>query len=214
MTCDFDDTFESLDTDGWHVAHHDFDHPHFATDWRRSQVYAQGGLDLHLTPSGAKRWHGGALRRHRAASFGTFGAQVRAAPGAGVVTGVFLYSGPAYGTPHVEVDMEFLGHRPNEVHLALHCDGKRWERRVKLPFTATEYAAFYAIERCPGHVIWKVNDNPICTMIEADFPLPNIALYPFLNVWVAAPSISDWAGRPAPSWSATARIDRAFFRGR
>ncbi|MCH2250301.1 MAG: hypothetical protein MK042_10950 [Cognatishimia sp.] len=46
----FDDTFTKLSDRRWHVAHYDFRHPSFDTDWRRARVRVNHGLRLSLAP--------------------------------------------------------------------------------------------------------------------------------------------------------------------
>ena len=56
----FDDTFAKLSDRRWHVAHYDFHHPSFDTDWRRARVQIDHGLRLSLAPhtEGLNRYRG------------------------------------------------------------------------------------------------------------------------------------------------------------
>ena len=95
----FVDTFKSFKSTDWHVAEYDFTHPHFATDWRKSQVLfgargekLQTSVQLTLQPGkSGKRFLGGSIRRLIKTKHGTYSAWLKAAKGEGVVTGFFTY---------------------------------------------------------------------------------------------------------------------------
>ncbi|MGR3467720.1 MAG: family 16 glycosylhydrolase [Shimia sp.] len=212
--CGFQDTFGALSDDAWHVADYDFDHPHFATDWRSTNARpGSDGLRLALIPSpGGERFQGGSVRRLAPTHYGRYAARLRAGAGSGVVTGVFLYSGPAYGTPHWEIDLELLGAHPQHAHLAIHAGGRRYERRVALPFDATKQIALYEINWEADAITWTASDTVLHSLSDEDFYIPAIPLRLFLNVWAAAPTLSTWAGRIRAGHRAEALVRAVSFQ--
>ncbi|MCT8159332.1 family 16 glycosylhydrolase [Pseudoruegeria sp. SHC-113] len=206
----FMDRFPALDSTAWSVAHYDFSHPAFDTDWRRGNLRAAAtGLSLSLRPhsGGANRFSGASLRRHAPTGYGRYEVVMRTARGAGLVTGFFTYTGPAYGSRHDEIDIEILGKSPDHLHAAWFVDGKLQSRRIPLGFDASEGFNHYAFDWHPGFIAWQVNGREVLRINARDgHALPEVPGRLFANIWAADPSIADWAGHAAPDTEARAVI--------
>lgn len=208
---------------GWHVADHRGTHP-FANDWSREQVHRGGdGLQLLLGPAGAgdeagaepdrdpgadirhgsacldKRARGtllgAALRRRSVSGHGTYGARLRAARGAGLVTGFFVYTGPAYGTRHDEIDIEILGKDPTRAVLSCFVDGKRRSQAQPLGFDASGGWHDYAFDWAPGRVAWFADGRLLWERRGAPDTMPSVPGRVFVNLWAADRRLAGWAGR-------------------
>ncbi|WP_299842965.1 family 16 glycosylhydrolase [uncultured Jannaschia sp.] len=204
----FSDTFDKSETGEWHVAEYDFDHPMFDTDWMADHAKIDDGLTLILSPQTDKAngFAGGSIRRNEATHWGRYSAVIRPAAGEGIITGFFTYSGPAYGTRHDEIDIEFLGRDTRSVHAAWFVDGVLRARTVPLGFDASDGARLYAFDWLPDRIRWYAEDRLILEITEADGPLPEIPGMLFANLWAADHSIASWSGKTVPRMQAQAAV--------
>ena len=220
QTSAFHDPFETLDEGRWHVADYDFDHPHFDTDWRRRQVQHEGSasrLALVIAPrAGASlaprnRFEGASLRRRETSGFGRYEADIKPARGAGLVTGFFLYTGPYYGTRHDEIDIEFLGKNTRMMQASWFVDGALQTRQIPLGFDAAAQSRRYAFEWWPDRLRWFVGAQMVFEVTREQAQLPEVPGHLYLNLWAAAPSLANWAGRASPQTRGKARINAVRF---
>lgn len=220
QTSAFHDPFETLDEGRWHLADYDFDHPHFDTDWRRRQVQHEGSasrLALVIAPragaSLARRNHfeGASLRRRETSGFGRYEADIKPARGAGLVTGFFLYTGPYYGTRHDEIDIEFLGKNTRMMQASWFVDGALQTRQIPLGFDAAAQSRRYAFEWWPDRLRWFVGAQMVFEVTRRQAQLPAVPGYLYLNLWAAAPSLANWAGRASPQTRGKAQISEVRF---
>lgn len=192
----FIDRFKSLDMTDWHTAEYDFNHPAFATDWRKSQVVGGSGMTLTLAPAphDANRFIGGSIRRHGLSHYGRYEVVLKAARGAGLITGFFTYTGPYYGTRHDEIDIEFLGRNTRQLHAAWFVDGALTNRFIDLDFDAADAFNHYAFEWWPDRIVWYANGRKLFETTDQDGRLPSAPSRLFANIWAADPSIANWSG--------------------
>ncbi len=192
----FIDHFKSRDMADWHMAEYDFDHPAFATDWRKSQVVSGTGLTLSLAPAphDTERFIGGSVRRHDLSRYGLYEVVLKAARGAGLITGFFTYTGPYYGTRHDEIDIEFLGRNTRQLHAAWFVDGKLTNRFIDLDFDAADAFNHYAFAWRPDRITWYANGVKVFETFAKDGRLPSVPSRLFANIWAADPSITNWSG--------------------
>ncbi len=203
--------FEHFPADGWHIAHYQFSHPAFDTDWRRDNLRADGGLHLHLTPKSAtdraeNRFWGASVRRAVPSHYGRYEAVVRPARGAGIVTGFFTYTGPHYGSRHDEIDIEFLGKDTTRMQVSWFVDGVLHSHKVALGFDAAARPHRYGFEWHPDRIRWFVDSRPVFEVSAKEAPLPEKPGYLFANLWAVADNLHSWAGRPAAGTSASAYV--------
>lgn len=186
----FVDRFKSLETADWHVAHYDFDHPAFDTDWRKAQVLFGDGLSLQLSPKPGTRqgpadngFLGGSVRRLLPSHFGRYEVILQAARGEGLVTGFFIYTGPTYGTRHDEIDIEFLGKDTTKMHVAWFVGGNLTSKFIDLKFDAAERPHVYAFEWASDRIRWFVDDRLVFEHHVRDGPVPQVPGRLFANLW-------------------------------
>jgi beta-glucanase (GH16 family) len=192
----------------WHVAHYEFDHPSFDTDWRRDQLRVAEGLTLKLDPQtgGLNRFAGASIRRETPSHYGRYEVELQAARGAGVVTGFFTYTGPHYGTRHDEIDIEFLGRNTRQMHVAWFVDGKLTNHFIDLGFDAADRPRRYAFEWWPDRLAWFAEGKMIFEHHARDGAIPTVPGRLFANLWAADPSIAIWAGTVDPDTSGEAQV--------
>ena len=110
------------------------------------------------------------------------------------MTGFFVYTGPAYGTQHDEIDIEFLGKNTRQIQIASFVDGKLTNRFINLGFDAAQKPHLYGFEWLPHRITWFVDNNPIATLDRSTTEIPQTPARLFANLWAADHSISNWAG--------------------
>lgn len=208
-TAGFLESFKSAPTSGWHVAEYDFTHPHFDTDWRKRQVlFGPEGMTLSVAPQPShgtgNRFIGGSIRREAPTGYGRYEATIQAAQGKGIVTGFFTYTGPAYGTHHDEIDIEFLGRDTTLMHVAWFVDGHLTNRFIPLGFDAAERPRRYAFDWTPNGITWYADGRVIFDHRAADGAIPTLPSRLFANIWAADPGIEGWAGETAVGTKAQA----------
>ena len=199
----FEERFEIFDGASWHRANYAFTHPQFDTDWDASLAEFRNGLTLKLIPQNAKNpFLGASIRRHEPTHYGRYEAELTAARGAGIITGFFLYTGPAYGTQHDEIDWEIFGQDTTTAQVAWWQNGILRSRKIDLGFDAAEGPNLYAIDWAHGHLRWFVNDTLVFETREA---VPTTPQRLFANVWAVDPSLESWAGLAAPDTATQAK---------
>ena len=205
---DFAEFFQSHSLPDWKIAHYDFSHPKFDTDWRREQVAFDNGMSLSLSPKtkNENQFDGASIRRKRKTHFGRYEVTIQPARGEGIVTGFFTYSGPYYGTRHDEIDIEFLGKDTTQIHLAWFVDGKLRNKFINLGFDAADRPRTYAFDWRPDRLTWYAEDKLIFEHTISDGPIPQVPGYLFANLWAADPIISSWSGVANPRQSFTAHV--------
>ncbi|MFY0597479.1 MAG: family 16 glycosylhydrolase [Cognatishimia sp.] len=209
----FIERFKSLNSDRWYVAEYDFSHPSFDTDWRKRNARIDDGLQLKLLPHvmGQNGFAGASIRTHKTLHYGDYSAKMQAARGDGLVTGVFTYTGPYYGTRHDEIDIEILGRDTTKLHVAWFVDGKLNQRDIPLGFDAADCIHTYRFKWQEDRIAWLVNDQKVFETTTRDAPLPKVAGRFYANLWAADESISNWAGHTRPDQRASALIQELRF---
>lgn len=153
----------------------------------------EGGLALQLTKSlnTVRPLAGAAIATHSKYRFGRFGAELRAAAGSGVVTGLFLHR----NTPRQEIDIEILGHRPTEMLVNVFFNpgsaGTRLETgyygtpvRIPLGFDATQGFHRYEVDWVADYIQWRVDGRLVHERSQwTPTPIPDQPMEVNLNVW-------------------------------
>lgn len=154
---------------------------------------AEGGLELKLAKiqNSVRPLAGAAIATRGKYTFGRFGAELRAASGSGVITGLFLHR----NSPRQEIDIEILGHRPTEMLVNVFFNpgnaGTRLETgyfgtpvRIPLGFDATHGFHRYEIDWDAGHIKWRVDGLLVHERRPwTPTPIPDQPLEFNLNVW-------------------------------
>ena len=150
---------------------------------------------------GLRPYRSGALASVRAFTHGRFQAEIRAAPGPGLVTGFFLYR----GSPRQEIDIEFAGSDPRRMltnvffnpgddgtAMAFGYRGSPcW---IDLGFDATEDFHEYAIDWRADCLTWMVDGKIVHERTSWDpTPIPHLGMRVIANLW--APRSQELAGR-------------------
>jgi hypothetical protein len=166
-------------------------------------VHDQNGVRLVVSKAaaGSRRYRSGAFASVRSFEHGRFEAEIKAASGAGLVTGFFLYR----DAPRQEIDIEFAGGDPRRMLANVYFNpgddgatlsfGYRGSPcRIDLDFDVTLDFHLYAIDWWPGRITWSVDGRIVHERVGWDpTPLPHLPMRLHGNLWV--PRSEELAGR-------------------
>ncbi|WP_333891099.1 family 16 glycosylhydrolase [Mycolicibacterium gadium] len=166
---------------------------------RHSGVGAQ--LVMEAAEGGLRTYQSGAFASVWSFTYGRFAAEIKAASGAGLVTGFFLHR----ASPRQEIDIEFAGTDPRRMLVNVYFNpgdegtamgfGYRGSPfRIDLGFDATADFHLYAIDWRPDRLVWLVDDEVVHERVSWDpTPIPHLCMRLHANLW--APRSTDLAGR-------------------
>lgn len=158
-------------------------------------------LVVNKAAAGSRPYRSGAFASARSFEHGRFEAEIKAAAGAGLVTGLFLYR----DAPRQEIDIELAGCDPRRMLVNVYFNpgddgtslsfGYRGSPcRIDLDFDATLDFHLYAIDWRPGRIAWSVDGTVVHERVGWDpTPLPHLPMHLHGNLWV--PRSEELAGR-------------------
>lgn len=168
-----------------------------------SITYDDRGANIMISEkvSNHRPYQSGALVSNQSFSHGRFEAEIRAAPGNGLVTGFFLHR----NAPRQEIDVELAGNDPRRMLINVYFNpgddgaamgfGYRGSPHyIELGFDSTLDFHRYAIDWHPGSIMWSVDDMIVHERVGWDpTPLPHLPMRLHANLWV--PRSEKLAGR-------------------
>ncbi|MEQ9507310.1 MAG: family 16 glycosylhydrolase [Hyphomonas sp.] len=186
------------DTD-WYIS--DFSYPSDAHPaWLAERVHFLEDrikLEVRRERLGDKNISGGEYQRRGFYHFGRYEVVMIPAPGSGTVSAMFTHTDAYFDDPHDEIDIEFLGGNPRQLHLNYFANydgiGSIY---VPLDFDTTKAAHLYAFEWEPNEIRWYVDDKMIHRSTWADHPIPRTPGRLMVHAWSGGPAQYDWHGRP------------------
>jgi len=166
------------------------------------QYSAEGAqLVLDLVEGGRRPYRSGAFASVSSFGYGRFEAEVRAAPGPGLVTGFFLHR----DTPRQEIDIEIAGSDPRRMlanvffnpgddGTAMSFGYRGSPCWIDLGFDASSDFHLYAIDWRPDRVAWLIDGMIVHERVSWDpTPIPHLDMRLHANLW--APRSEELAGR-------------------
>lgn len=176
----------------------------FNCGWRSDHVeFSDGLMSLRLDdqpcgpdPGGCsdRPYASAEYRSDRSCGFGTFGGALRAASGSGLVTSLFVYTGPSEGNPHDEIDIEILGRDPRKLQLNYFTNGVGGhETVIDLGFDASEGFHHYAFEWSATRIRWFVDGIQVHIEDGSRGPLPAHPGRLMVNFWPGV-GVDGWLG--------------------
>jgi GR25 family glycosyltransferase involved in LPS biosynthesis len=165
--------------------------------------YSDDGVELILnrSPDAIRPFGSGAFASARQFPHGRFQAEIRAAAGAGLITGFFLHR----SSPRQEIDIEFAGSDPRRMLTNVYFnpgdDGASMDYGyrgspcwIDLGFDSTDGFHEYAIDWRSDRVTWLVDGRVVHERASWDpTPVPHLELRLHANLW--APRSRELAGR-------------------
>jgi endo-1,3-1,4-beta-glycanase ExoK len=169
--------------------------PHPA--WKANLIhFEQDRMDLEVRreKTGYKTIAGAEYQRRGFFHYGRYEVVMKPAKGSGTVSAMFTHTHGQFGDPHDEIDIEFLGNRPRELHLNYFTDGQAaGSIYVPLGFDATRELHLYAFEWEPDEIRWYVDDRLVYT---ATLAIPQAPGRLMVHLWSGGREQYDWHGRP------------------
>ncbi|MEJ7928852.1 family 16 glycosylhydrolase [Ramlibacter sp. AN1015] len=207
----FEDTMLTNDTARWIAA--DWNNGgYFLNGWHPDQLAFEGGqLKITLAPD-TRGLTGlscvsGEYRTRDSYGWGTFTSRLKASGVPGSITSFFLYTGPAEGTRHDEIDVEIKGDDPTRVHLNYWSDGREHPTVVDLGFDASAGFHDYAFRWTPQSLQWFVDGRLVHEERGARGPLPEVPGKIMLSLW-GATGAEPWSTNHQAANTASAWFDR------
>lgn len=191
----FTDAFEKVSPALWSVSDGWRNGTWTINDWRRSQVTAGDGLLISLdrNKTSLADFSGGELQTRQKYGHGYYAIRMRAAPASGTVTGFFTYTGPPFGDPWDEIDVEILGAKPNQALLTYYRDGEKISHLHKLGFDATAATHSYGFDWQQGYIRWYVDGALVHEAVGDALPLPQTKQKLMVSLW-GSRELESWVG--------------------
>jgi beta-glucanase (GH16 family) len=139
----------------------------------------------------------GEYRTLKVFGYGRYQVRMKVPRGSGIVSSFFVYTGPSEGTPHDEIDMEFLGRDTTKVQFNYWTNGKGGNEKMhKLGFDAAADFHEYGFEWRPDYIAWFVDGVEVHRLTKAitGVPIPTHQGKIMMNLWTGTPEVEDWLG--------------------
>ncbi|CAG0909245.1 unnamed protein product, partial [Cyprideis torosa] len=199
----FDDLFNNLNFDRWHLANGWY-LPYWSDNyWRADHIKIDNGeailtvddIPCASAPTDCKGQPLASpeLRSNEFYGYGYVEGELKVAKGDGLITALFKYTGPSDGNEHQEIDFEFLGNDTTRVQLNYFVNGEgSHETFIDLGFDASAGYHTYGINHTPTKIEWYI-DGQMVHRVSGQFPDTPARL--MVSVWVAAKGtvLENWA---------------------
>ncbi|MGJ3263633.1 MAG: family 16 glycosylhydrolase [Salinarimonas sp.] len=206
----FVETFEDeqLDRDRWYVSQGWVNTPDYDCTWSVDALRKPGDrlvFSVERAPTAERDFICAEVQSTDVFSYGIYEVRMRAARGQGIMSAFFTYTGPYFGDPHDEVDIELPGARSESVELNAWIDGSDGDgpRTHALGFDTSEAFHDYAFDWSPEHIRFYVDGTMVGEITDADL-IPRTAGKIFLALYSGRGRYEPWLGRfvetdPAPT---------------
>lgn len=191
----FVDHFPTHNQEAWAISGGWANGRYMVNDWRRSQTRIDDGLAIMIErQSGADyAYTSGEMQSRALYGHGYYEVTLQAARGSGLISGFFTYTGPPFGRPWNEIDVEILGKNTQEAVLTYHFQGDSRSETIPLAFDAATGLHHYAFDWQPGHIRWYIEGELVFEETGSELPLPDEPQKIMAHLW-GTERLSDWAG--------------------
>ncbi|WP_349370889.1 family 16 glycosylhydrolase [Salinarimonas sp.] len=182
--------------------------------WNGRNVEMRGGelaLILDDTETDDRPYSCGEIQTTDVYHHGAYEVRMSGAAAPGIISAFFTYTGPHFGDPHDEIDIEFPGARPRTVELNNWVDGEDADDdgvKQDLGFDASADLHDYAFVWAPDSLRWYV-DGELVREITDPARIPQTPSKIFASIFNGTEPMQDWLGRfDYPGEPLVARIAR------
>lgn len=177
--------------------HSNADSPFYGGDWQADNIAARNGafLEVKREKSSGLPYTGAEMQSSKRYGYGRYETIMQPARGSGVVSAFFTYTGPWFGDPHDEIDIEFLGSDTTKVHFNYFKNGKVIKPATfDLPFDAADRPHLYAFDWRPDGITWYVDGEPIYATETGDTGVPTHPSKIMFSAWTGKKHMEGWHG--------------------
>ena len=182
----------------WDVSEFTWDDVGIQNSWKGENVVrTPAGAELRLShaTSGRKPFAGAELQSRQWVQYGRVEVLMKPIPGSGAVTSFSTWTSPFYRDPNDQIDMEWVGVRPELIQLDVRRNGNdqgAWKHA--LDFEVAEDYHLYAFEWTPDSIVWTVDGQEIHRVSEEYVDIPDTPQKLVARVWTG--SNYQWHGQP------------------
>jgi endo-1,3-1,4-beta-glycanase ExoK len=177
--------------------HSNADSPFYGADWQADNIAARKGafLEVRREESSGLPYTGAEMQSSNKYGYGRYETIMQPARGSGVVSAFFTYTGPWFGDPHDEIDIEFLGSDTTKVHFNYFKNGKVIKPATfDLPFDAADRPHLYAFDWRPDGITWYVDGVPMYATETGDTGVPTHPSKIMFSAWTGKKHMEGWHG--------------------
>lgn len=179
---------------------HDNNNSFYGAHWRQENVTPTSSgtlLSVQRVKGLSLPYTAGEIQSQKHYGHGRYEAILRPSRGSGLATAFFTYTGPWFGNPHDEIDIEFLGQDTTKVHFNYFRRGRTGKSAIfDLPFDAADADRLYAFEWTPEGITWFVEGVPYYATEPGDDFLPQVGGKVMFSAWTGVPHMQGWLGKP------------------
>lgn len=165
-------------------------HP-FDCTWTSDNIHFNDHMRLTLTKNDTGGVQGSEYKTIDTYHYGKYEVRMKAAKNTGIVSSFFVYTGPSFGTPWDEIDIEFLGKDTTMVQLNYYTNGVGGnEKLIDLGYDASQEFHDYAFEWKKDEINWYIDGKLVHTATD------NIPVTPakiMMNLWNGT-GVDAWLG--------------------
>lgn len=197
----FLETFEGeqLDRERWYVAEGWVNTPNYDCAWSADALRKPGDrLELRILrrPTPEREFVCADVQSKEVFGHGVYEARLRAADADGTMSAFYTYTGPYYGDPHDEIDIELPGARTGSLELNTWVDGSDGDGplEVELGFDASEDFHDYAFEWTPDAIRFYVDGEQVGEITDPA-RIPRTPGKIFIDLYSGRAAYEGWLGR-------------------
>lgn len=186
----------------------------YGADWRADNIAGQGGafLEVRREEGRGLPFTGAEMQSSKKYGYGRYETVMQPARGSGLVSAFFTYTGPWFGDPHDEIDIEFLGSDTTQVHFNYFSNGKAIRPATfDLAFDAADRPRLYAFDWRPDGITWYVEGEAVYATQTGDGDVPSSPSKIMFSAWTGKKHMQDWHGPPTFREGAGARFSCVSF---
>ncbi|MEL6679082.1 MAG: family 16 glycosylhydrolase, partial [Pseudomonadota bacterium] len=184
------------------------------TAWSPSNVIVNPGtveLELNSDNARGKNYTGAEIKTNQEYHYGLYEVTMTPTGLDGALSSFFVYTGPPFGDPVSEIDIEFLGSSNRKVLLTLHTPEGSDGELIDLGFDAAAGEHTYAFDWGPDSVRWYVDGVLVREVVDADIGIPSEPGQIHMSIWTGA---NSFTGTPSGNFSTTAEYNSVSFTPR
>lgn len=168
----------------------------FYSTWRKENVVFENGIMSllvdHDQKGGETPWSSAEYFTKDFTQYGEYRVRMKPIRNDGVISAFFVYTGPGYGYPWDEIDIEFLGNDTTIVQFNYYTNGEgKHEYIYDLGFDASEEFHTYGFIWEEDYIAWTVDDQEVYRATEN---IPSNPAKIMMNTWVTQ-GVDGWTGK-------------------